>query len=682
MSGFWPGSSSSDLHKIDESSYFPPQETRGMSSHLSRRPPNNGVFQGGAPQGQGYNPVLVSSPGVNHKYEKVSSGPFTGDGISRGISQQPGSEFFPPQEENSEIDFKMSGSTKSRRDYSSESLFPVRNAEGDSSGCFSSAPTDTLPTTIEHPSSGEETSLRLKHLVITRRKVGIEVVGRKFGDSQRKADKSFTPSNDDLLRCSSNRGLGSGLPSGLYRGPVESGGEILPYKSTGTPSGRVGHKNFHQRVETFFNSLEDRQHLGSFLPLKNGRNEELGHVGSGQKNMGISPGTPDHDYCRMDPLSLEYRSGLGVQKRTGFLGMETLPKNVSPPLPQVGEPRGRPFRLKDLPSAGKVRQLETRPVLRGSGCFLPKLGSVLPIRVPTVLPHNKGLTPDSGAKGGQDDYHRPNMANTTMVSSTPVHAGGYPSSTATKPAIVVKSSGTGTPFTGGFLPTSGGMAGIRNRHQTEGISVEASNIMLHARRRGSTQTYESAWKKWALWCSERGVPFRCPVKHCLGYLTHLFQTGHSYRTIGVHRSTISAYHDPIVVGSAVIPVGKHPNVSTVMSGIHNLRPPTAKYSFTWDVETVLGLCRSWGAHLDPKKLTFKTVTLLGLIGVSRGAELHLFDLNFLADYGDHSSFELPGTVKNGKEGIKPKPVKYYKHLEDLRLCPYSCIDQYKALSAP
>ena len=176
--------------------------------------------------------------------------------------------------------------------------------------------------------------------------------------------------------------------------------------------------------------------------------------------------------------------------------------------------------------------------------------------------------------------------------------------------------------------------------------------------------------------------FKCPVKHCLDYLTHLFQTGHSYRTIGVHRSTISAYHDPIVVGSAVIPVGKHPNVSTLMSGIHNLRPPTAKYSFTWDVETVLGLFRSWGAHLDPKKLTFKTVTLLGLIGVSRGAELHLFDLNFLADYGDHSSFELPGTVKNGKEGVKPKPVRYYKHLEDLRLCPYSCIDQYKALSAP
>ena len=683
LSGFWPGASPADLYKTDEGSHFPPQKIGGMSSHISRRPPHNGVLQGGAPRGQGYNPVPVPSLGVNHKHEKVGSGSVSSDGISRSVGKQPESDLFPPGEEDSEIDFKMSGSVKPGRDNFTESLFPVRDVESDSPGCLSSAPTNTLPATVEHPGSGGETSLRLKHLVITRRKVGTEVVDRKFGNPQRETDKSSSPTTDDLLRRSSNRGMGGGLPSGLYRGPVESRGEVVQHKLTGAHSSGASHKNFHQRVETVFNSHENRQHLGPLIPFENGRNEELGHVGGGQENMGISLGTPDHNYCRMDPLPLEYGSGLGVKKRTGFLGVETLPKNFSHDLSAVGESRGGPLRLKDFTPAGQVRQLETRPVLRGSGCVLPRLGPALSIRVPTILSHNKGFTPDGRPKGEQNVNHRPNLANTTLVPSNPVHVGRYSSSTTTKPAIAVKSSGTGTPFTGGPLVFSGGMVGIRDRHQTEGISAEASKIMLHARRRGSIQTYESAWKKWVLWCGERGVdPFKCPVRHCLDYLAHLFQSGRPYRTIGVHRSTISAYHDPIVVGSAVIPVGKHPNISTLMSGIHNLRPPTAKYSFTWDVEMVLGLFRSWAAPLDPKKLTMKTVTLLGLIGVSRGAELHLFDLNFLGNYGDHISFELPGTVKNGKEGIKPKPVKYYKHLEDLRLCPYSCIEQYTTLSAP
>ena len=140
-------------------------------------------------------------------------------------------------------------------------------------------------------------------------------------------------------------------------------------------------------------------------------------------------------------------------------------------------------------------------------------------------------------------------------------------------------------------------------------------------------------------------PSRCPVRDCIEYLTFLFQKGHPYRTIGLHRSTISAYHAPISVGSALVTVGKHPSVVALMSGVHNLRPPKAKYSFTWDVERVLALFRSWPDNLSPKMLTWKTTTILALIGVSRGAELHLFYLNFLADYVDYFTFNLPGTVK-------------------------------------
>ena len=77
-----------------------------------------------------------------------------------------------------------------------------------------------------------------------------------------------------------------------------------------------------------------------------------------------------------------------------------------------------------------------------------------------------------------------------------------------------------------------------------------------------------------MWCSGRGVdPITCPIDLVLDYLTHLFHLGTPARTIGGHRSAISAYHHPIAVGTALVATGRHPLVSAVMSGINHLRPP-------------------------------------------------------------------------------------------------------------
>ena len=61
---------------------------------------------------------------------------------------------------------------------------------------------------------------------------------------------------------------------------------------------------------------------------------------------------------------------------------------------------------------------------------------------------------------------------------------------------------------------------------------------------GSLLNYNSSWSKWAGWCDERKIdPFRCPISKVLDYLSYLFNLGYEYRTIGCHRSTVSAYHE-------------------------------------------------------------------------------------------------------------------------------------------
>ena len=79
-----------------------------------------------------------------------------------------------------------------------------------------------------------------------------------------------------------------------------------------------------------------------------------------------------------------------------------------------------------------------------------------------------------------------------------------------------------------------------------------------------------------LWCDRRGVDaFKCSLNEVLGYLTTL-DKGYQYRSIGIHSSIIFAYHKQI----DGIPVKKHPEVSRLMVGVHDLR--ALKYLLTID----------------------------------------------------------------------------------------------------
>ena len=105
-----------------------------------------------------------------------------------------------------------------------------------------------------------------------------------------------------------------------------------------------------------------------------------------------------------------------------------------------------------------------------------------------------------------------------------------------------------------------------------------------SRRPGSVAGYELAWSKWVSWCCRQQIdPVCVPLSGILNYLSTLFEKGLQYRTINLHRSAISAYHN-YVDGK---PVGKHPRVCALLTGVFNQRPPQPRYTLVWDVEIVL-----------------------------------------------------------------------------------------------
>ena len=176
------------------------------------------------------------------------------------------------------------------------------------------------------------------------------------------------------------------------------------------------------------------------------------------------------------------------------------------------------------------------------------------------------------------------MANTSMVSEINRDECEKSSSSSNKKGSSHESSRPSTPINSSKVSKVSGLGSFRGSLATEGISERAISLITESRRMGTRSNFESSWRKWPNWCLEKQVdPIRCNITFVLDFLVELFEMGLAYRTIGCHRSVISAYHEPID-GS---PVGKHPRVSSLITEIFNKRPPSTKYTFVWDVEVVL-----------------------------------------------------------------------------------------------
>ena len=151
-----------------------------------------------------------------------------------------------------------------------------------------------------------------------------------------------------------------------------------------------------------------------------------------------------------------------------------------------------------------------------------------------------------------------------------------------------------------------------------------------SRRPCSVAVYESAWNKWVSWCCrQQSDPVCAPLSGILNYLSTLSEKGLQYRTINSHRSTISAYHN-YVDGK---PVGKHPRVCAMQTGVFNQRPPQPRFTFVWDVEIILVYLKtniSVHSQLSNKGLTHKLTILMALSSASKPSSLQHLNIKFMA----------------------------------------------------
>ena len=143
----------------------------------------------------------------------------------------------------------------------------------------------------------------------------------------------------------------------------------------------------------------------------------------------------------------------------------------------------------------------------------------------------------------------------------------------------------------------------------------------------------------------------------------------------MHRPGVSAFHEYI----DGLPVGKHPRICTLVSGVFSLRPPRPRCMFAWDVKQVLDfLNEKFGDNdqLSNKELTLKVTILLALTTSSRISALHILGLNHVIKTSEYYEFKFHKPHKSWRRGESPPSLKIYAFPSDHALCAVAALDCY------
>ena len=218
------------------------------------------------------------------------------------------------------------------------------------------------------------------------------------------------------------------------------------------------------------------------------------------------------------------------------------------------------------------------------------------------------------------------------------------------------------------------MPGVRRHYEMQGISDGAVQILMASWRTSTQKEYKVYLDKWHNFCSRRSAdPFLPSIRHVVDFLSALFKD-RTYSTVNIARSALSA------MGIKIdgVTVGSHPTVVRLLKGMHNIKPPRAKYTATWDPDIVLRHLATLVPieNISLKDLTLKLCMLLALTQAARPQTIHLITINNLIKEANRYIFQLSGLLKHNKPGVPIPVIEVHKYPHDNSLCPYTVVTEY------
>lgn len=162
------------------------------------------------------------------------------------------------------------------------------------------------------------------------------------------------------------------------------------------------------------------------------------------------------------------------------------------------------------------------------------------------------------------------------------------------------------------------------------------------------------------------------------FLSEEFENGKAYSTINGYRSAISTRH-PKIDDKAV---GQHPDITRMMAGIFNKRPPVPRYMDTWGVDVVLETIKKMGSNseMNIKDLTAKLAMLMALTSACRGSELSKLKLSNKTIENGKVAFQLDAVTKTVRPGKTLLKMRFTPYDSDPQLDVVQCLMSYEAMT--
>ena len=136
----------------------------------------------------------------------------------------------------------------------------------------------------------------------------------------------------------------------------------------------------------------------------------------------------------------------------------------------------------------------------------------------------------------------------------------------------------GRPESVGSAAPVGRVAYLREKFECANLSSEAKELLLSSWKSIISRSYDSHFKKWLGWCTERGCdPISGPISDVANFLADLRSQGYQTSSLNTYRSAISSVQDKV----DNVDVGKHPLVARLLKGAFHARPPLPQYSGTY-----------------------------------------------------------------------------------------------------
>ena len=359
-------------------------------------------------------------------------------------------------------------------------------------------------------------------------------------------------------------------------------GSITSYQLSGTPSSLSCDQGIWEGLEGHSSPTPYGQYNSSLICQSQGRYNLSQAVQTSHHNMDLEHFSEHHIDSRTPSRPPQCDSRPGIAASQGSLRLNAQFPCISEDSGEHGATGSRSVCLSPNKAITTLLQLEGKS--RGSShrCIHARLVSPERICKPTLVP-DQSLSLQGESGGSENSDGNTIMEYTTLVSCSTETVGGLPSPAdpSTRPSSIA--SGSGVPDETGSSSTDR-LAYLRESYTSQGLSSEASNLMLASWRDKTNSNYGSSFAKWAGWCQQRGRnPYFGPVADVVNFLAELFSQGYQYQSLNSYQSAISSVHEKVDGNS----IGVHPAVTRLLKGAFHTRPPQPRYSSFWDVGTVI-----------------------------------------------------------------------------------------------